>query len=567
MTRVTIENLPNELLVHILGTDFLNVRDILRCSRINSRFHSIVSSTVEIQYRLLLLQSTLVNNDAISSELLPLSQRFKMLRAHRAAIDRLDPTRCLQIPVGIPVGYVPGPTYELVDGIYARGIHNWYDSFFTRAITFVILPSVVLNIEEAEGWTVDLGMTIHDFAIEPLMDLLVVVEALPQHLPAPPVFPIHFMTMREGRPHPDARLESVEFTVPGTAHMVEHGEYLFIINVCGDLVGVLFRPRVLGIAHHLAIWNWRTGQHIWTYNAPPPMCIDSFAFLDIRHILLAASHEPLSEFTFDVVRIDEEPFVEFCFHPPELSMGLNIPTPILRSSPCRVPPTGRLIAKPVLPPPPFYSDPAPECRIFSLSLLFEYGQWLQMRAFRVQGRRRYTLFAPASLFLNPAPGLIPSTVSATHIPWSWWAPRTRWLECSTDPTNTHVCYTFGTRHVRWAAPTRGAEAQSSPFGPSPTPSLPPSRCVQLLTFPPPSLPVPPSEYVALAPPITSFQPMPVFAEQVDSELPYTVQTAGDIEVGLEECEGLCVDGFERIIGLEARDEGDEEALTLTVCVF
>ncbi|KZT53050.1 hypothetical protein CALCODRAFT_65011 [Calocera cornea HHB12733] len=571
MASATIESLPNELLVQIIRTNSLDVTDILRCSRLNSRFHSIVTSTVEIQYRLLLLQSGLVNNNAISSEILPFSKRFALLRAHRAAMDRLHPTRCMPIPVRMPPGYVPGSTYELVDGIYARGIKL---DILTNAITFVILPSVVLGIHEPKDWTVNLGMTIHDFGIEPLMDLLVVVEAERQPQPhSPAVFPVHFLTIREGKPHPDARLPYVEFLIPNATHIVDFQEYLFIIHMCGDLVGVLFRPRIFEKAHHLVIWNWRTGAHICTYTAPSPICIASFAFLDARHILLAASHEPVSEFTFDVLRIDEEPFIEYCFHPPELEVGLNLPPPILRSSPCRVPHSGNLIAKPILPPLPFYCDLSPEYRVFSLSLEFLFEVWAQTVPQRVIGAKRYTLFAPASLFLNPAPGLIPSTVSTTHIPWSWWAQRARWLDCSADPTNSHVCHTFGMRHVRWATRTRSPLPSSSSDGTSPpatppllTPSPPTSPCVQVLTFPPPSLPIQPSEYITLAPRVTSFDATPIFAEEVESELPFTVHTARDRMVGLEDCEGLCVDGFERIIGLDARDESDEDE-TLTVCVF
>jgi len=570
MANATLECLPNELLVQILTTDSLDIRDILRSARLNSRFYGIITATVEIQYRLLLLQSNLVNNDAMPSDLVPLSKRIEMLQAYRAAIDQLRPRRSMRITVKIPPGFIPGSTYELVNGVYARGIRRWSESILTSAITFVILPSIILNIHKSKDWTVELGFTIHDFSIDPFMDLLVAVEGRLQPMNSSPLFPIHFLTMRGGKPHPDARLPYVEFCIPNTTHMVDYRDYLFIIQVCSDFVGVLFRPRIRENAHHLVIWNWRTGDVVCTYTAQPPTVVASFAFLDTKHILLAACHERVSEFTFDVLRIDRNPFVAYCFHPPELAPTLSIHGPVLRSSPCRVLPSGQLSSTPLLPPGPFYSNPSPDCRIFSLSLEFQFEMWLETLPHRVISARGFTLFAPASLFLNPAPGLTPSTVSTTHIPWSWWAPHARWVDTSADPGNSHVCHTFGPRHVRWTSQPRSpafsspgsSSASTSPPGLTPSPQ-PPSPHVQLLTFPPPSLPLPPSECNELAPPVIHMRS--IFAEAVDSELPYTVRTAAELS-GLEECEGLCVDGFERIIGLDARDDS-EQAETLTVCVF
>jgi hypothetical protein len=92
------------------------------------------------------------------------ADRRDRLRAHQAAWRDLNWTAEKEIPM------MQGGVWELYGGVLAQARSR-------ETLCFTQLPSRIRGIEEKE-WELKLPITVRDFAMEPSLDLLVVIERL-----------------------------------------------------------------------------------------------------------------------------------------------------------------------------------------------------------------------------------------------------------------------------------------------------------------------------------------------------------------------------------------------------
>lgn len=186
------------------------------------------------------------------------AHRLEQLDKHTSAWKNLKWSREITIPME------DGTLWELFGGVLVQNtidnrLHIWQ------------LPSDLRGIEEKK-WTLgpNFGFTVADVAMDPLQDLLVLIDGINSNmtsgytfiamlkmiaLVATSEFCVHLRTLSTGTPHPLSKATALhcpyEDEVDGS----------YCIQIFGGLVAVLFTP-ISFEEKMLMVWEWKTGRQL-----------------------------------------------------------------------------------------------------------------------------------------------------------------------------------------------------------------------------------------------------------------------------------------------------------------
>lgn len=100
--------LPTEVIIFVFS--HLGLADILKVQRINRFFHSIVQSSVHLQYLTQLFTAGLLDNPECT---LSVAEKFALLEKREAAWDTLD----VQARWKVALPHTPTGIYDLAEGV------------------------------------------------------------------------------------------------------------------------------------------------------------------------------------------------------------------------------------------------------------------------------------------------------------------------------------------------------------------------------------------------------------------------------------------------------------------
>src|SRR5258706_7749576 len=132
------------------------------------RFHEIITSSTEINYKMELAIAGYQNGPALCQT--PLSERLQRLRQTQKGWLGLNFKRRQTIELEKET-----PTYELQGSVFLRG-RSSAGSNSTAGISGYIMASALTG-DEMHQWTVEcFASEVRDFTLDPLQDLLVLIE-------------------------------------------------------------------------------------------------------------------------------------------------------------------------------------------------------------------------------------------------------------------------------------------------------------------------------------------------------------------------------------------------------
>jgi hypothetical protein len=132
------------------------------------RFHEIITSSTEIDYKIELAIAGYQNGPALCRT--PLSERLQILRQTQKGWLGLNFQRRQTITLERET-----PTYELQGSVFLRG-RSPAGSDSTVGISGYIMASALTG-DEMHQWTVEhFASAVRDFTLDPLQDLLVLIE-------------------------------------------------------------------------------------------------------------------------------------------------------------------------------------------------------------------------------------------------------------------------------------------------------------------------------------------------------------------------------------------------------
>ncbi|KAI0059030.1 hypothetical protein BV25DRAFT_1829332 [Artomyces pyxidatus] len=271
---------PLELIVCVLG--FLDAKSLSRCAQTCRGLHAVVRDTKALQY---------IGNLAIfglhdgNPDLYPLHQRKSMLSRHSTAWKQLAWTHHDRMTVPLR-------------GASACDLYGDLLAYSTgeRAIQFIRMPSILRQVQGVQ-WEHQYEFEPFDFAVDPSCDLIILVEALGLNEYFRDAYRIHLRCLGSGEPHPLAAV-SEEMTHHELSFDLIEDEVGMDIQIHGDYFGILFDDEDAG--SEIVVWNWKTGNLELKFTQS---WVQSFAFLDETHILVAVTVSPTASWTGPSVRV------------------------------------------------------------------------------------------------------------------------------------------------------------------------------------------------------------------------------------------------------------------------
>jgi len=130
-------------------------------------FEATILETALLQYSIELQVAGLMDGDPSSSKI-PLAERRAQLKSVEHNWDHLQFRTKKTIPKAST------GLYELIGGMLAFGGRE--DHHHIRGLTFIDLPSAVRNTTDRVWKHIDLEIDIRDFTMDPVQDLLVLIE-------------------------------------------------------------------------------------------------------------------------------------------------------------------------------------------------------------------------------------------------------------------------------------------------------------------------------------------------------------------------------------------------------
>ncbi|KZV92671.1 hypothetical protein EXIGLDRAFT_718121 [Exidia glandulosa HHB12029] len=243
----SLQHLPTEILVNVLAD--LSLRDLHACQATCRRFASLVRSTLALQYVIELEAAGLCDGPPGP---LTTAQRMQLVLQRQSMWRTLKWTRKDVVPYETENCL----TYELYGRVFGQGKGD-KGGATTKYITMSELPSSYL--EAPRRYIIDeeqLGIPVWDFTMDPVQDLLVLIEQNDDAAAVP--WRVHFRALSSFEAHPRARAATVEPILHSTHSDWEDSE--FSTKVFENLVVMLFKPMVEGGSDHIFVWDWTTGR-------------------------------------------------------------------------------------------------------------------------------------------------------------------------------------------------------------------------------------------------------------------------------------------------------------------
>ncbi|KAF9568720.1 hypothetical protein CPC08DRAFT_746151 [Agrocybe pediades] len=270
-----IDTLPIEIICLIFSN--LDMKALLRCSRVNRHLRKIIASSVQLQYAIELgrhrMLSLLPSSSNISYNML-----LNQLRNRGKAWKYLDWNKreTLELP---PTGSV----YEFVGGLYGNGRED--DSRVTASISFLELPTTDTPDGKSGAWTHSMGdTTIVDFTMDPSQDLLILVAlARPE---SKHVYELHLRSIKTNQPHPRACAPVLPCLLrPNSQAQSSDVVAAVRVQAAGSIMALLIKEVFEGPSAHLEIWKW-DGDPRYSCAMVASDGIDDFTFLTHETFLL-----------------------------------------------------------------------------------------------------------------------------------------------------------------------------------------------------------------------------------------------------------------------------------------
>ncbi|KAF8558166.1 hypothetical protein OG21DRAFT_1405889 [Imleria badia] len=420
--------LPDELTG--LTFNHLDIPSLLRCMRVCKLFHSIISGSTHLAYKIELFASYMEDNEHASTDTV---NRLNLLRKYNRAWRDMKWTSSGSIPMS------DGHCWEFSGGILAQSTHE-------NELSLVQLPCKPKGIPERR-WSVPFDFRIRDFTLDNSQNLICNARYLHGLMIASVTSPhmsckIHLRTL-SGEHHPRTAVTQITH-----ASASLHTEFSFLIQICGDHLAILFYDQFGASSENsFLVWNWRTGhQKLFIYTSE----FQSFAFMT-EDLILAAILRSDSEPSLQVLRIaayvdpiqilEDIPYVCELRYPKlrghmEYFLIRAEPTPTWK------PPAGSGV--------PFYGSR--KDFIFTIS----------MRILSGDTHESIVLFVPLSTLLLEVERS--RDVPRRHVPWDAWGPSGTRMVCR-EPSETWVCYTYGMKFIQGLRWKNGHVARVYDFNP------------------------------------------------------------------------------------------------------
>ncbi|KDQ56132.1 hypothetical protein JAAARDRAFT_79576 [Jaapia argillacea MUCL 33604] len=180
---------------------------------------------------------------------------------------------------------------------FAGGVLGYGNT--TEGLTFRRLGGYSRGLPGKIWHLPDFGITLYGFALDPLQDLLVLLEVFEstessQGMPAPDTpfqLRVHLRSLSTGEAHPAAFSPRFIEHQPLHFNPINWTCYTFISD---NHMAIFFVPGaevdIVSYLPEVSVWRWKTGERRLCVSYPD---IDDFAFLDESRVLLAirGSHE------------------------------------------------------------------------------------------------------------------------------------------------------------------------------------------------------------------------------------------------------------------------------------
>ncbi|KIL71782.1 hypothetical protein M378DRAFT_155391 [Amanita muscaria Koide BX008] len=405
-------HLPTELVVYVLSN--LDTCSLLTCRTVCTAFRDLIDSTPNLQYAIELLIAGQEDGGHYQ-----LCIRREMLKQHQQRWANLQWTKEQRIQM------FHGGLWELYGNLLAQNTSD------KSTVHFWQLPSQTRGIEE-KNWTVDIKeFRVRDFGIDPGQDLLVILEE-PLRQQNDHRYRVHFRALSTGQPH---RLASGTQPLTHEEQRGNHSSYS--IQTCGDVVGILIESHN-SRETEVVLWNWKTGQLL--ANIVSDEDITAMVFLSERYIMLGVLHGELGSIQPRLVAIDfiaepaerrklEDTEKTFIFCLPALAETADAFRVDVRTDPAATwQPDSKL-------PVPFFTSP--NHRLYVITLLI---------ATERNFVRTVQLCALGNTFLSLIERF--TGQNTAYFNWRTWGPEgTRMTVLQFVPSQTWVCYVYGTRYV------------------------------------------------------------------------------------------------------------------------
>ncbi|KAG5653347.1 hypothetical protein H0H81_000969 [Sphagnurus paluster] len=376
--------------------------------------------------------------------------------------------------------------WELCSGVLAQNNPD-------KSLTFHRLPSLYRSIEEKE-WTLEgFGFPLRDFGMDPSQDLLVLVEAS-RRIDTDTEQPcrIHLRSLSTGKPHSMAQNPVIICDVQkvNSPRDISH-----TIQVLADFLGILFSYSDVP-ENELYIWDWKTGMVETSLMGDD---VDSFVFMSRNEVMVALLGVSLSEELAPILlTVDFKKETRDKHLIAEVEHGISFRYPRFHSQvgmvkfEIRLDPVPTLGSQKV----PYYL--AQNNRVFAACLSIVHDNRL----------KTIMLLAPLSTFRSALEDLTDDQIT---VDWSAWGHTgARVLTPGQNPSDVWVCYVSGSKYVALRKMSRSA-----------------TPLVDVYDFYQPALlrnlskPIHGIDYVTSP---NFFEAGDIFAEEVQTSLPYTLQT-------------------------------------------
>ncbi|KAF8516474.1 hypothetical protein JB92DRAFT_3114108 [Gautieria morchelliformis] len=284
-TDMYFGKLPNEVICKIILR--LAMGDILRCRLVSMRFNLIIQNSTAIQYKIELTANWFT---ACPGSTLSAATSIRMLMEQQEAW-RSGEWRAEQVIRWETAG--GRFCYAFRNGIWAFGhsdlpVYPILGYISATDIACIKLQSAFQGKTTEEPkyqWSLDNddldGLIFRDFTMDPLVNLLVLVEETDSHS-APPTLQdrIHFHSLTDGRPHEMATTPVIDLELD--AHPVP---CKFKVRLHGSYIGILVNQFRSGSDTYsdspdsIVVWNWCTGEKECQIQGKASGFAD-FAFID-----------------------------------------------------------------------------------------------------------------------------------------------------------------------------------------------------------------------------------------------------------------------------------------------
>ncbi|KAF8478322.1 hypothetical protein JB92DRAFT_3047361 [Gautieria morchelliformis] len=294
---------PDEIISQIILQ--LPMIDILHCRMVSAHLNFIIQNSTTIQYKIELAAHGFV---ACPDSTLTAATSIRMLKEQQDAWRRGEwrEDQVAHIPPGCC-------TYEFRSGIWAFGCRSdtvagnptGLPTDLPTAITCLQLVTSATRpmnsgAEKSQWCLDDLGISIRDFTMDPLIDLLVLVEQTTERSTGP--FVVHIRKLSDGQPHEMAPLQVIPFDLmPFDIVSEDPRSCLVEVQLHDPYIGVLVHKYDDSDgSDYFIVWNWRKGKAEMMMENPENGLFD-FAFIDTRSLILAVngSHAVLQVWCFE----------------------------------------------------------------------------------------------------------------------------------------------------------------------------------------------------------------------------------------------------------------------------